>query len=356
MSPAACAFCGSAERPGSPGAETARLIIDSLRAGALAGGPDGHICDANACAAQILRIPLDELQRSHISDILAPLDRLRGQGGSDRVELTVRLRDGHQAVLGCSLSEVKGERGNGWVLLFQEISGVVELRRRHDRLLQLAAVGDSLPSVLHEIRNPLAAVTSMLEVLVEEAEGSHQEDLHAVLWELRRIVLTLQGIGGLHSDLTTKSHEAVDVAIREACRVMSTTAERRGVNVRWEVPDFPLLPLKAAVLRGIVFNLVRNAIDACGDRGEVLLRAELAPDSKGLTVSVRDNGCGMTDEELSRCCDIFFTTKEHGSGIGLPICKEVVDRAGGSLQIRSQRGEGTQVTVTVPIEVRSKSG
>lgn len=356
MSPAACAFCGSADRAGPPGAETARLLIDSLRAGALAGGPDGHVCDANACAAQILRIPLDELRRAHVSDILAPLDRLRGQGEADRVELPVRLRDGQQAVLGCSLSDVKGEHGRGWVLLFQDISGIVELRRRHDRLLQLAAVGDSLPSVLHEIRNPLAAVTSMLEVLVEEAEGSHQEDLHAVLWELRRIVLTLQGIGGMHSDLSAKSHEAVDIAIREACRVMSTTAERRGVSVRWEVPDFPLLPVKAAVLRGIVFNLVRNAIDACGDRGEVLLRAALTPDSKGLTISVRDTGRGMTEDELARCCDIFFTTKEHGSGIGLPICKQVVERAGGDLQIRSKPGEGTQVTLVVPIEAHRKSG
>lgn len=352
----ACAFCGSAERASPLGAETARLIFDNLGAGALAGGPDGHVCDANTCASRILRIPPDELRRAHVSDVLAPLDRLRAQGGSDRVELTVRLRDGQEVVLGCSLSEVTGERGQGWVVLFQDISGIAELRRRHDRLLQLAAVGDSLPSVLHEIRNPLAAVTSMLEVLVEEAEGSHQEDLHAVLWELRRIVLTLQGIGGLHSDLGTRSHEAVDIAIREACRVMSTTAERRGVTVRWEVPDLPLLPLKAAVLRGIVFNLVRNAIDACGDRGEVLLRAGLSPDSKGLTVSVQDSGCGMTDEDLARCCDIFFTTKEHGSGIGLPICKQVVERAGGSLQIRSQRGEGTQVTILVPIEAHRNSG
>lgn len=334
-------------------------MIDSLHAGALAGGPDGHICDANAGAAQILRIPLDELKRARIDDVLAPLDRLRASGGpdaGDRVELTVSLRDGQRAVLGCSLSEVAREHGRGWVLLFQEISAIVELRRRHDRLLQLAAVGDSLPSVLHEIRNPLAAVTSMLEVLVEEAEGSHQEDLHAVLWELRRIVLTLQGIGGLHTDLSAKSHEAVDIAIREACRVMSTTAERRGVNVRCEVPNLPLLPLKAAVLRGIVFNLIRNAIDACGSHGEVTLSAALAPDGKGLTVSVQDDGCGMSEEDLARCCDIFYTTKEHGSGIGLPICKQVVERAGGELHIRSARGEGTQVTVLVPIEARSKSG
>ncbi len=348
-------FCDSATRASSPGAGTARLVIDGLSAGVLAVGPDGHICDANPGAAQILRVPLDDLRRSRIDDVLAPIDHIaRGGRDSDhRAELTLRLSDGQQAVLGCSVSEVTTETGRGWVVLFQEISAIVELRRQHERLLQLAAVGDSLPSLLHEIRNPLAAVTSMVEVLVEEAEGSHQEDLHAVLWELRRIILTLQGIGGLQSDLGTKSHEAVDIAIREACRVMSTTAERRGVNVTCAVPDLPLLPLKAAVLRGIVFNLVRNAIDACGDRGDVVLRAALRPDGKGLTVSVQDDGCGMSEADLARCCDIFYTTKEHGSGIGLPICKQVVERSGGELHIQSKQGEGTRVTVEVPIKARN---
>lgn len=327
-------------------------MLDGLRAGALAVGVDGHICDANPGAAQILSVPVGELRGARIEDVLAPLDRLGAGVEGDRVELSVRLRDGQSAMLGCSLSEVRNEAGRGYVVLFQDISAIVELRRQHERLLQLAAVGEALPSVLHEIRNPLASITSMLEVLVEEAEGSHQADLHALLWEIRRIVLTLQGIGGLHSDLGSNAHEAIDIAIREACRIMTSTAEQRGVRVRCEVQDMPLLPLRAAVMRGIVFNLVRNAIDACGSDGDVSVRAALDEGGTRLTASIRDTGRGMSEAEVARCCDIFYTTKEHGSGIGLPICKRAVERAGGALRIRSKLGEGTEVTIFVPIRRR----
>ncbi|MEZ4314652.1 MAG: hypothetical protein R3F14_42095 [Polyangiaceae bacterium] len=211
-------------------------MMDGLRAGALAVGPDGHICDASLGATQILRVPLGELLRARIEDVLAPIDRLRayGEDSSGRVELPMSLRDGSAAVLGCSLSEVGSEEGRGWVVLFQDISSIVELRRQRDRLLQLAAVGEALPSVLHEIRNPLASITSMLEVLVEEAEGSHQADLHALLWEIRRIVLTLQGIGGLHSDLGSDGHEAIDVALRDACRIMKATGS--SAACAWSTP------------------------------------------------------------------------------------------------------------------------
>lgn len=346
-----CAFCGTGKE-GLERKSTTRLILDGLGAGALAIGPDGHVCDANEGAARILRMPLAELCRARIDDVLAPLDRLRAPpsaDGSAPIELSVKLPDGQIALLGCSLGEVEASGGRGWVVLFQEISAVVELRRQRDRLLQFAAIGESLPSVLHEIRNPLASVTSMLEVLVEEAEGSHQADLHALLWEIRRITLCLQGIGGMHTDLGSKTFEAVDVAIREACRIVGATAEQRGVRIRCEVPHMPLLPLRGAVMRGMVFNLMRNAIDACANDGDIHLQASVSASGRKLVLSVRDNGRGMTELEAQRCCDIFFTTKEHGSGVGLPICKQAVERVGGALRIESRPGAGTLVTVEVPI-------
>ena len=282
-----CAFCGST--PQSPRTEhSARLMVDGLRAGALAVGPDGHICDANRGASQILRVPIEELRKAKIEDVLAPLDDLRPVMSADpgeRVELSLRLRDGHPATVGCSLSEIHEDGRVGWVVLFQDISALVELRTQRDRLLQFAAVADSLPSILHEIRNPLASVTSMLEVLAEEVDGHHQDDLQTVLDELRRIGLCLQGIGGLHSDLRAKAPEAIDRAVREACHIMRSTGEDRGVHVRCDIPDMPPLPLRGAVVRGIVFNLMRNAIDACAGRGEVHLAAAFDDRARRLTMT-----------------------------------------------------------------------
>ncbi len=327
-------------------------MVDGLRAGALAVGPDGHVCDANRGAAQILRMSIEELRGARIEDVLAPLGDLRpvvSTGADDRVELSLCLRDGREATVGCSLSEVRRGDDLGFVVLFQDISALVQIRRERDRLLQFAAVADALPSILHEIRNPLASVTTTLEVLVEEIDGAHQADLDAVLGEIRRISLCLQGMGGLQAELHGKSAEAIDAAIREASRIMRSTGDDRGVDVRYHVADLPPLPMRSAVMRGIVFHLLRNAIDACANSGEVRLAAGLDPARRTLVLSVRDNGRGMSDAEVRHCCDIFYTTKEHGSGVGLPICKQVVERAGGVLRVASRLGEGTEVTVEVPI-------
>ncbi len=347
-----CAFCGTAATEGSRDEHSARLLVDGLRAGALAVGPDGHVCDANKGAAQILRMPLEDLRGARIEQVLAPLEDLRpvlSTNPGERVELLLRLRDGQEATVGCSLSEVRTGDALGFVVLFQDISALVQIRRERDRLLQFAAVADTLPSILHEIRNPLASVTSTLEVLVEEMDGHHGADLDAVLGEIRRIGLCLQGMGGLHTGLHSKSTEAIDVALREASRIMCSTADDRGVDVRYHVADLPPLPIRGAVMRGIVFHLMRNAIDACASSGEVRLLAGLDAQRKALVLTVRDNGRGMTDAEIRHCCDIFYTTKEHGSGVGLPICKQVVERAGGALRVTSRLGEGTEVTVEVPI-------
>jgi signal transduction histidine kinase len=201
--------------------------------------------------------------------------------------------------------------------------------------------------VLHELRNPLAAVTSMLEVIVEETCGDLQTDLHSLLWELRRMSLNLHGVSGIARPLRAKAYAAIDHAVREACRVLEATAACKGVNVLCEVDDLPLLPLDRGALSGIVFNLVTNAIDACSRGNQVIVRLSL-DENGALSLSVQDDGKGMKPETLARCCELFFTEKDGGTGIGLALCKEAIAAAGGSLDVRSALGHGTTVNVSIP--------
>lgn len=323
---------------------TPPLILEVLRAGVITFDVDGVVTTCNPHGAELLRTTIDGVVGKPVADLLAPLEDLRGRaGGRDRGELTLQKGDG--SVLGYTLSELPS---GGAVVLFQEISSLLALRRERDRLLQLAAVGEVLPSVLHELRNPLAAITNMLEVLVEEApEGPLQLDLHGVLAEVRRISLGLQGIGGLGRSVRGNRSEAIDEAISEAVRVLQPTAARKGVELIDGVSTLPLLGLDRAVIKGIVFNLVRNAIDACntGDR----IRAEASLVGGWFELRVIDTGKGMSKEVIERCSEIFFTTKDSGSGIGLAICRQAAERAGGALLIDSELGRGTTVTVRVPL-------
>ncbi|MBX3252004.1 MAG: HAMP domain-containing histidine kinase [Myxococcales bacterium] len=229
------------------------------------------------------------------------------------------------------------------------------LRAERDRLMQLAAVGEVLPSLLHELRNPLASVTTALEVLIEEMEGSElRTTLHALLGELRRAQLTLQGIGtaGDCSLSTRGTHHAIDYALADACRVMAVTAEDTGIELRADIPTLPLLPIDAAALRGVLFNLLHNAIAATSKGGHIDVLVRL--DGSMLEVAVRDDGAGMSPETLARCTETFFTTKPRGSGIGLALAKRTVESVGGWLEIASELGRGTEVTLHVPVAVSAR--
>lgn len=330
-------------------------ILDALDAGVLATTSEGIIVRVNRCGAAILGRPPDALVGHDVSEVLVSIGELLAAGapgsGEHRRELPLAPPDRAPVRIGFSVSTIGHEEGPEplrHVVLFRDISPILELRKQRDALLQMAAVGTVLPAVLHELRNPLSAVTAMLEVMVEETEGAMQSDLHALLWELRRMHLNIQGVGGFARPLFAKGNIAVDYAIREACRVLEATAERKSVTLECDVDDMPILPLDRGVLNGVVFNLVTNAIDACAKGGRVVVRAGL-PDARTFELVVADDGRGMTPEVLAKCCELFFTSKEGGSGIGLTLCREAVTGGGGTLDIESAPGAGTKITLRIPL-------
>jgi signal transduction histidine kinase len=269
---------------------------------------------------------------------------------SERREVSCRRFDGTVAALGVSVEPQRDERGAiiGWVALFADIGTVLALRRERDRLLQMAALGDALPSVLHELRNPLAAITAMLEVRIEESSGALAEDYHALLVQVRRMTLGLDGLGSMVRPVGAHRHAAIDHAVAEAVRLLEPSARQRGIHLEAIGPTLPLLPLASGPITGMVFNLVRNAIDATRAGGNVTVDTHL--EGRDFVLSVVDDGSGMSPETLARACDLFFTSKDKGSGIGLALCRRVAESSGGALDIESQLGLGTRVTVRIPLD------
>lgn len=329
-------------------------ILDVLQAGVILVDGHGVVLEANPFACSLLGVEVLDVVGTPIAGLLESLAELRGRLRADgRGEVPYLRRDGREMTLGFGLSELAAQSGT--VILFQDVSSLADLRRQRDKLLQIAAVGEVLPTILHELRNPLAAVTTMLELLVEEATGPLQHDLHTVLNEVRRMILTLQGLGGLDGRLASTRNQAIDEAVEEAVEVLRPTAARRGVTLSSAVSTMPLLPLSREVIKGVVFNLVRNAIDACRTGQSIEVRARLRPEGAGpalFELIVADTGKGMSEAVRAHCTELFFTDKEAGSGIGLAICREVAERGQGQLLIDSEPNRGTTITLRVPTRTR----
>jgi two-component system, NtrC family, sensor histidine kinase HydH len=124
--------------------------------------------------------------------------------------------------------------------------------------------------------------------------------------------------------------------------------DRQGVTVRCDWPaQLPQALADAPALEQALDNLVSNALDAMPRGGE--LRLTVAPQDKGLEVTVADTGVGMSPEDLKRVFTPFHTTKRTGIGVGLPLARRSIERLGGSLRLLSTLGAGTQAILSLPL-------
>lgn len=338
-------------------AAMAPFALEALSAGVLVVPADtGRVAFANPAAARILGRDVGALKGMRVEDLLAPVAQLSGSPRSatdTRPDLRIVLPHGDSTEVGFTVTSFR-DPSDGlqrYVILFQEITGLRDLRRERDRLLRLAAVGEALPSVLHELRNPLAAMSGLIEVLLEEPGAPYAKELHAVLSEARRMALTLQGIGGLVRSARTERATAIDMAVRDACCILEPMAQRKGIELRAVGANLPLLRLDRDVISGVVFNLVKNAIDACDEGDLITVDARIEPGDV-LALEVSDNGPGMPLDVQANCRDLFFTTKEKGSGIGLSLCERFAEASGGDLTIDTAPGRGTAITLRFPFDER----
>lgn len=350
------------DRVGADWGRMAAEVLDRLPAGVLVLDERRAIVSANLRAVAVLGRPASALVSRPLAEVLPEIAEKLGSDGEpapddDRLRASFVRPDGRLVDVGFRGGDVVVDGRAATVLLFQDLTGYDALRRERDRLLQLATVGEVLPAILHELKNPLAAVTTAVEVLLEEVEEGHvQTELHAILTEVRRMKLSFDGIGLINHGLRSERHAAIDYALIEAFRILEPQMRTKGIASRCDVPALPLLAFDPAVLRAVLFNLLTNSIYACPRGASIEVEARLRAPGPVFELSVSDTGTGMTPDVLARCRELFFTTKPSGSGIGLALCESVVSGAGGRMEIESSEARGTVVRVFVPFAPPAPAG
>lgn len=215
---------------------------------------------------------------------------------------------------------------------------------------KMAALGVLSAGIAHDIGNPLASMSSELEMLEGETDLGQ---VRASVAELRRQVSWIDRTLREMADFARRRGDAVTtlslrVVVKDALRMVRHDPRARKVQIEVDVPRE--LPEVAAVEDHVVMvlvNLIINAFDAMPDRGT--LRIEGRERDGGAAIRVRDTGVGMTEEVRRRAVLPLFTTKEgKGTGLGLAVSAGVMESAGGSLTIESAPGRGTEVEVWFP--------
>lgn len=234
-------------------------------------------------------------------------------------------------------------------------------REQHFHTEKMAAVGSLAAAVAHEINNPLAAIVGLAESLVSDrTEGrdlrrraDHQIDL--LLDQARRVMTITRQISefSLQRPLVPAWVD-LNALVRSTCTFISFDKRFRGVSLNQQLDgNLPAVFAISDHVVQVLMNLLINAADAleveCRDRPSIIVST--ARHGNCVILQVIDNGPGISEENLSRVFDPHFTTKPpgKGSGLGLSLCRSLLEQDGGKIDVESRSGEGTTVRITLPI-------
>ena len=296
---------------------------------------------------------------------------LAGEAPPDGFEITFRRKDGeHFQALVYEAPLIDGNgRHTGWmasVLDVTERRRAEELARQQQEQLQftsrLVTLGEMASTLAHELNQPLAAIasynTGCLNLLANE-----NFDMRDIRQALEKLGVQAQRAGRIIRrvhDFVRKSEPkrapcALGEIIEDCVGFIEAEARKRHVHIETALPELPLVLADRLMLEQVLLNLIRNGMEAMAGTPEEQRVLRVAAEAGGeVVVSIADNGCGIAPEVREKLFTAFFTTKPEGMGVGLSICRSIIEFHRGRLwaedNSHSPTGSGTIFKFTLPLE------
>jgi len=218
----------------------------------------------------------------------------------------------------------------------------------------LAAIGRMVSIVAHEVRNPLQNIQMGVDLMRKEIEGD--EDKAEILEEIDYGVNLLNGIIAELLDYSRPlalkfSACSMGDLVRQALRTLTHRLDDINIHLDLDQEDREV-SVDAYRITAVLVNLFSNAAEAMPRGGDLKISSGFhdADGASVLKLSVSDTGCGISEKDLEQVHEPFFTTKTKGTGLGISVCKKIVETHNGNLTIRSRLEEGTTVEITIPVE------
>jgi two-component system sensor histidine kinase PilS (NtrC family) len=334
-------------------------VIDSLPSGLLTTDPQQRVLTFNHAAEQISGLSADRAVGRDVSEVLQfsaeltnTLQRGLARDGARRLELKFRRHDGRELDLGLSATHVETPGGHaGFLITFQDLTDIKKLERDARLQQRLAAVGEMAAGIAHEIRNPLASMSGSIQILRDELTLSSEQAqlMDIVLRESDRLNSTISSF----LDYARPRRFAIarfDLrrVMQDAGLLLRNSADVRDAHqVEIDVPATAVwCEADEGQIKQIVWNLATNGLRAMPDGGRLSLGVAAAGDE--VTITVRDEGIGMTAEEVEGLFQPFHGSFAKGSGLGLAIVHRIVTDYQGRVLVDSTPGRGTNVSVRLP--------
>ncbi|GAB4476424.1 MAG: hypothetical protein Kow00124_18480 [Anaerolineae bacterium] len=228
------------------------------------------------------------------------------------------------------------------------------------RAARLSALGELTAMIAHQVNNPLTTVLGDAEMLVQDlpSDDPRHASAVAILRAGQRAKTVIDRLLNMARGDETPRKLDVNHTIEEALALVGSQITRHNTRIDLELsPDLPPVLAVPGQLEDVWMNLLTNAADAIRsahrEPGRIIVRSELLAEEQVICVQVIDNGSGLDSEQARRVFDPFYTTKPHGegTGLGMYICRQIVQEHNGQIDITGTSGRGATVTVRLPVQM-----
>ena len=243
-----------------------------------------------------------------------------------------------------------------------------ELQRRQDELVhvaRLSTMGEMSTGIAHELNQPLSAISNFANGCVRRlnSDVGTKEDLVKALEQIaaqsKRAAEIIKRLRALVTkQQTIRQHINLNDVVKEVCELVAHDIRKEKISLEKKLFDQPLwVDVDTVQIEQVLINLIRNAIDAMQMRAQgerrFLIETNLTEDDRA-QIRIKDDGAGIPEEQLIKLFDAFYTTKEHGMGMGLAITKTIVEEHSGKIYANSKVGKGSTFYVELPLSSDNK--
>ena len=324
----------------------------------------GKVLDANRQGLSLLGYPKEELlsmpglpfvERSEFArDILQAHDYSSG-------ETSVRTKDGEVLDIDVGVGPVTRPQDTRILLYIRDITEQKKMREQLMQAEKMTLMGHLAAGIAHEIRNPLAAISLNLQFLMQKCAPDCQslDSLKDALEGARRVEAVIENTLNLaRVTPPVLKQENVNELVNQVMGFLKISVQQKDIKIDTFLEDhLPPIMADAKQVHQVILNIVQNAIDASEEQGVVTLSTGLLEDvhqeegvpPKKVVVAIRDCGVGISPEQTKNLFKQFRTTKRGGTGLGLALSKQIMDRHNGEIRIEPAPGAGTIVRLIFPI-------
>ncbi len=342
-------------------------IFQSIQEGIIVLDREGRITYANRAAEHLLGFSMESAEGKPIPRVVREidwsgmLDDAAGGAGARLVSRELEItypRHRFVSFYSVPLAE-EGAMGGGGVIILRDVTR----EREHEADLmeseRLNAVKLLAAGVAHEIGNPLNALHIHMQLLEREIRGLPEAERQALgelaevaSAEIQRLDLIItQFLKAIRPSPPALAPCQLDEVLRDTLVLMRQDVEHRRIDVAVDQPDaLPPVPADRDQIKQVFFNVIKNAIQAMPDGGQLHIALDVT--DRFLVTTVQDSGEGICMEDFSRIFEPYHTTKPEGSGLGLMIVQRIVQDHGGQIEVQSKPGEGTRFKIMLPLAER----